>query len=141
MTGERSAVKALAEPMGRYKPYAVVIDGEVHLAVLLDDLRAAITQDEARADNSVADFARRLCSPEVGLSATDREIVARLAEGSAAGLGEGEAAVRSFVAWVATHRAYNGSNHSPHAQSLYNECINAVLPEWAEQWIEEKGRP
>lgn len=42
--------------------------------------RAVIAQDETRADNAVADFARRLCSPEVGLSATDREIVARLAE-------------------------------------------------------------
>lgn len=43
-------------------------------------------------------------------------------------------AVREFVQWVATGRAYNGSDH-PHAQSLYNECLNAVLPEWAEEFL------
>ena len=44
------------------------------------------------------------------------------------------AALREFVQWVATQRAYNGSDHR-HAQSLYNECINAALPRWAEEFI------
>jgi hypothetical protein len=42
--------------------------------------------------------------------------------------------VREFVAWVATHRAYNGSDY-PHGQSLYNECLNGELPQWANDWI------
>jgi len=49
-----------------------------------------------------------------------------------------EDALREFVQWVATQRAFNGSDHSPHAQALYNECLNAVLPEWAEQWLAER---
>lgn len=42
--------------------------------------------------------------------------------------------VRKFVAWVAINRAFNGSNHD-HGQSLYNECLNAALPTWAEEWL------
>lgn len=43
-------------------------------------------------------------------------------------------ALREFVRWVAINRAYNGSDHQ-HGQSLYNECLNASLPEWAEEWL------
>lgn len=35
-------VEALAEPMGRYMPYAVQLDDDVIFAVGLDDLRAAL---------------------------------------------------------------------------------------------------
>lgn len=41
--------------------------------------------------------------------------------------------VNEFVHWVAVARAHNGSEHQ-HGQSLYNECINAALPEWAREW-------
>ncbi len=41
--------------------------------------------------------------------------------------------VVDFAQWVATNRAYNGSDH-PHGQSLYNECLNGVLPLWALQY-------
>ena len=51
-----------------------------------------------------------------------------------------EIAVTEFVAWVATQRAYNGSDH-PHGQSLYNECLNAALPDWADQWLREREDP
>lgn len=47
-------------------------------------------------------------------------------------------AVREFANWVSTQRAYNGSEHE-HGQSLYNECINAVLPTWAEEWAAEQA--
>jgi len=47
-------------------------------------------------------------------------------------------AVREFANWVATQRAYNGSEHD-YGQSLYNECINAVLPTWAEEWAAEQA--
>lgn len=40
------------------------------------------------------------------------------------------AEVLDFAQWVASNRAYNGSDHR-HGQSLYNECLNAVLPTWA----------
>ncbi|WP_418060825.1 hypothetical protein [Pimelobacter simplex] len=50
------------------------------------------------------------------------------------------AAARDFAHWVATQRAYNGSDHE-HGQSLYNECINAVLPTWAEEWAAEQANP
>jgi hypothetical protein len=43
-------------------------------------------------------------------------------------------ALRDFVQWVASNRAHNGSDY-PHGQSLYNECINAVLPHWAADWL------
>ena len=50
------------------------------------------------------------------------------------------AALREFVQWVATQRAYNGSDHR-HGQSLYNECLNAVLPQWAEEFIATRPMP
>lgn len=43
-----------------------------------------------------------------------------------------------FAHWVATQRAYNGSDHD-HGQSLYNECINGVLPTWAVEWGAEQA--
>lgn len=45
-----------------------------------------------------------------------------------------ERALREFPEWVATNRAYNGSEW-PHGQSLYNECLNAVLSEWAADYL------
>jgi hypothetical protein len=46
--------------------------------------------------------------------------------------------VADFAHWVATNRAYNGSEHL-HGQSLYNECINAVLSTWAWEFAREAG--
>ena len=46
-------------------------------------------------------------------------------------------AAAEFAHWVATHRAYNGSDHE-RGQSLYNECLNAVLPTWAAEWGAER---
>ena len=43
--------------------------------------------------------------------------------------------VEEFAQWVATNRAYNGSDHE-RGQSLYNECLNAVLPTWAREFTE-----
>lgn len=43
-------------------------------------------------------------------------------------------AVIDFAQWVATNRAYNGSDHQ-HGQLLYNECLNAVLPTWALEYV------
>lgn len=37
-----SQVKALVDPLGDYRPYAVSIDGDVILAVAIDDLRNAL---------------------------------------------------------------------------------------------------
>lgn len=42
-----------------------------------------------------------------------------------------------FVGWVATSRAYNGSEHK-RGQSLYNEGLNEVLPHWALEWAQER---
>lgn len=42
-----------------------------------------------------------------------------------------------FVQWVATNRAYNGTDHE-HGQALYNECLNVVLPVWAADFLAEK---
>lgn len=42
-----------------------------------------------------------------------------------------------FAQWVATNRAYNGSDHE-HGQSLYNECLNAVLGQWALDYCEKR---
>lgn len=51
------------------------------------------------------------------------------------GTAETEAALlRRFVEWIATDRAYNGSDHQ-HGQSLYNECLNAALPLWVEDFL------
>lgn len=47
-----------------------------------------------------------------------------------------EEGLREFAHWVAVGRAYNGSNHE-RGQSLYNECLNAVLPTWVEEFIVE----
>lgn len=43
-------------------------------------------------------------------------------------------ALLAFVQWVATNRAFNGSDYR-RGQSLYNECINAALPLWAADWL------
>lgn len=43
-------------------------------------------------------------------------------------------AVREFVQWVATQRAYNGAGDP--GQALYDYSLNAVLPKWAEEWLE-----
>jgi hypothetical protein len=42
--------------------------------------------------------------------------------------------VREFVEWVGHQRAYNGAPDP--GQSLYNDRLNAVLPQWAEEWLE-----
>jgi hypothetical protein len=69
-------------------------------------------------------------------SATDHE----LAQALAPVVREARvSALREFVQWVATQRAYNGSDHSIHAQALYNESINAVLPEWAEEFLADRN--
>lgn len=55
-----------------------------------------------------------------------------------------EAALTEFVQWIAVERAYNGSDYL--GQSLYNEGINGVLPEWAREFAaalataKEEGR-
>lgn len=50
-------------------------------------------------------------------------------------------ALMEFAQWVATNRSYNGSDHR-HGQSLYNECLNAVLPTWASEFaIETEETP
>lgn len=49
-------------------------------------------------------------------------------------------AVAEFAHWVAIARAYNGSDHE-RGQSLYNECLNAVLLTWAQEWVDEQQGP
>lgn len=41
-----------------------------------------------------------------------------------------------FTAWVSRARAYNGSPFA-HGQSLYNECLNGVLSNWAGEYLSE----
>lgn len=49
----------------------------------------------------------------------------------------GAAAVREFAQWVAGNRAYNGSDF-PRGQVLYDNSLNAELPKWVEDWIDER---
>lgn len=80
-----------------------------------------------------------VCQPceAAGDAAVERILAARTREAV-------EAALTEFVQWIAVERAYNGSDYL--GQSLYNEGINGVLPEWAREFAaalataKEEGR-
>lgn len=65
-----------------------------------------------------------LCAESADRSATQAAVRKARADGA-----------REFAAWVATNRAYNGSDHK-HGQALYNECLNVVLPTWAAEFTD-----
>jgi hypothetical protein len=91
-------------------------------------------EERARLDASLKASRNNAYGRLQRLSSTVESIVAaRLADAEA----RAEAAVREFVQWVATSRAYNGSDHHVYAQSLYNDQINDALPKWAEEWFRE----
>lgn len=69
----------------------------------------------------------------------DRKVVAVIDQIESEVEGRAEArreVVREFVQWVASNRAYNGSDYQ-RGQSLYNECLNGVLGLWAEDFLAE----
>lgn len=105
---------------------------EAHRAHLADMLTQVIEAREAElraeADRAI-DQANNLAAD---LITTERERDEARAQVTSAA----REAVLAFAEWVAYRRAYNGSDHT-RGQSLYNESLNGVLPDWARAFADE----
>lgn len=113
------------------------VDGRAdaaYLAAVSPDVTLALLDRLERAEAAASPCSRCGGRPVIN-ERPDDDIV--ICEQCAYHCGQADAAT-DFAAWVATDRAYNGSEH-PRGQSLYNECINEVLREWAVEYAHGDG--